>query len=192
MSKILKSFLENEQAIRRFLARQRTRPDEIEDQIQETFLRSFAAERKCDIAEPRAYLFQVARNIALEFRRKKARAPVSPLEDSGGSDLVIDEGQSAADEWLDGRRKLALFARAVAALPPQCRRAFLMRRIDGLAYKQIANRMNISVSAVEKHVAVGLLKCNAYLRAQGYEPSEFGAGAAKRGGDEKKVADCDD
>lgn len=176
MSAILKIFLQNERAIRRFLSRRISRAQDLEDQVQETFLRGFAAEMKREIAEPKAYLFQVARNIALEARRKEARAPTDNLEDSGGADLLLDEDQAATEDWLDGRRKLALFTRAVAELPPQCRRAFLLRRVEGLAYKQIANRMNISVSAVEKHVTAGLLKCRAYLRAQGYDPSEFGAG----------------
>lgn len=175
MSEILKAFLENEEAIRRFLGRSGAERHEIDDFTQETFLRGFAAEIRSDIAEPKAYLFQIARNIAHEKFRKNARMPISSAEDSAGAELLIDEDQAAADDWLDGRRKLALFAQAVAQLPPQCRKAFLLRRVDELQYKQIANRMNITVSAVEKHVAVGLLKCNAYLKAHGYDPSEFGA-----------------
>lgn len=175
MSAILKAFLKNEGAIRRFLARYTKSADEIEDFTQETFLRGFAAERRHDIKEPKAYLFQIAKRVVFERYRRDKRAPMVLLEDSGGSDFILDEDQAMADEWLDGRRKLALFAKAVAHLPPQCRKAFLMRRIDGLQYKQIANRMNVTVSAVEKHVAAGMLKCNAFLRAHGYHPSEFGA-----------------
>jgi RNA polymerase sigma-70 factor (ECF subfamily) len=89
--------------------------------------------------------------------------------------LLIDKDQIDAAAWLDGRRKLALLAQAVAHLPPQCRKAFLLRRIDGMEYKEIAKQMNISVSCVEKHVANGLLKCNVFLRARGYDPSEFSA-----------------
>lgn len=175
MSRILKAFLENERAIRRFLTRFSSSAHDIEDFTQETFLRGFAAEMRRDIQSPKAFLFQIARNTALEDIRKKKRKLTLQLEDSGGTDILIDESQPSADEWLDGRRKLAMFTRAVAELPPQCRRAFLLRHVDGLQYKQIANRMSITVSSVEKHVALGLLKCSAYLRAQGYEPSEFGA-----------------
>ncbi len=178
MSEILKAFLEYEEAIRRFLRRYGASARDLEDFVQETFLRGFAAETKADIAEPKAYLFQIARNIVHEEFRKISRAPHEFLEDSGGADILLDEGHVATDEWLNGRRKLALFARAVATLPPQCQKAFLLRRIEGLQYKQIANRMNITVSAVEKHVTIGLLKCNAYLKAHGYDPSEFGAGRA--------------
>lgn len=168
MSEILKAFLQNEAAIRRYLARFRASAQEVQDFVQETFLRGFAAEMKSQIKEPKAYLFQIAKSLALETIRKSHRTPTSTLDDSGGIDLILDEEQADAEEWLEGRRKLALFVRAVAELPPQCRTAFLMRRVEGLQYKQIANRMNISVSAVEKHVTAGLLKCSAYLREHGY------------------------
>lgn len=142
--------------------------------MQEAFLQSFAAELRTDIRNPKAFVFEVAKNVALADYRKSKRSPTERLEDFGGADLILDESQSSAEDDLEGRRKLAVFARAVAHLPPKCREAFLMRRIDGLAYKQIANRLNISVSAVEKHVATGLLKCHSYLLDHGFEPSEFG------------------
>lgn len=171
MSDILKAFLENEAAIQRYLARCRVSEQTIEDFAQETFLRGFAAEMRGEIREPKAYLFQIAKSLVLESLRRSKRAPVQALEDSGGPELILDEDQAAAEEWLEARRKLALFVRAVAELPDQCRKAFLMRRVEGLQYKQIANRMHISVSAVEKHVTAGLLKCNAYLREHGYDVS---------------------
>lgn len=181
MSEILKAFLQNEAAIRRYLARQRGSAQDTQDFVQETFLRGFAAEMKSHIKEPKAYLFQIAKSVVLERLRKNQRAPVSMFEADGDAELILDEEQAAAEEWLEGRRKLALFVRAVAELPPQCRVAFLMRRVEGLQYKQIANRMNISVSAVEKHVTTGLLKCAAYLREHGYGASDLPGRASVRG-----------
>lgn len=175
MSEILKAYLENEKALRRFLVRKGAGPHEVDDFAQEAFLRGFAAEIRIEISEPKAYLFRIAENITREKFRKAARSNVLSTVDSPDADLIIDEDQASADQWIDGRRKLSLFAKAVAQLPPQCRKAFLLRRIEGLEYKQIANRMDISISAVEKHVMAGLLKCNAYLKAHGYEPSEFGS-----------------
>jgi RNA polymerase sigma factor (sigma-70 family) len=172
MSEILKAFLENEAALRRYLGRCRASTQAIEDFAQETFLRGFAAELRGEIEKPKAYLFQIAKTLVLESLRKRSRRPVQLLEEPDSPDLILDENQAAADEWLEGRRKLALFVRAVAELPEQCRKAFLMRRIEGLQYKQIANRMGISVSAVEKHVTLGLLKCSSYLREHGYEASK--------------------
>ena len=181
VSRILKVFLENEAGIRRHIRRFCSNAGDIDDFMQEAFLQSFAAELRTDIRNPKAFVFEVAKNVALAEYRKSKRSPTERLEDFGGADLILDEGQSSAADDLDGRRKLAFFARAVAQLPPKCREAFLMRRIDGLPYKQIANRMNISVSAVEKHVATGLLKCHAYLSDHGLNPSEFGGNRKEKG-----------
>ena len=175
MSGILKAFLENEKALKRFLARFSSAAHKVDDYAQETFLKGFAAEIRAPIKEPKAYLFKIARNVVLSDARKHKRSPSAYLEETSDVTQILDEDQALTEEWLDGRRKLALFAKAIAHLSPQCRKAFLLRRVDGLQYKQIANRMDISVSAVEKHVSKGLLKCNRYLREQGYAPSEFGA-----------------
>jgi RNA polymerase sigma-70 factor (ECF subfamily) len=175
MTEILQIFLKNEHAIRRHMMRFCRSADDIDEILQETFLRGFAAETQGTIKEPKAYLFQIAKNLALDKLRKKTSLPIESLEETGGSSLILDEDQAAADALLDGRRKLALFAKAVAQLPPQCRKAFLFRHVNEYSYKQIASRMNISVSAVEKHVTIALVKCEQFLRANGYDASEFGA-----------------
>ncbi len=182
MSGILKAFLENERAIKRYLSRYSSSLQDVDDYAQETFLRGFAAEIRIPVEEPKAYLFKVAKNVMLADIRKQSRSANGYLQETDDVTHILDEGQASVEEWLDGRKKLTLFAKAVAHLSPRCRKAFLLRRIDGLKYKQIANRMDISVSAVEKHVTNGLLKCNQYLREQGYQPSEFGAafGAVKK------------
>lgn len=173
LSRILKAFQDNEAAIRRFLGRYLSSAQDIDDSLQETFLKGFAAETKTEIAAPRAFLFTIAKNVALYEIRKRRKYAVDYIEDSGGAELLSDKDQPEAGDDIDGRRKLAVLAMAVATLSPQRRRAFLMRRVEGLRYKQIANRMDISVSAVEKHVAAALAECNEYLLLQGLEPSEF-------------------
>ncbi|MEO0412429.1 MAG: RNA polymerase sigma factor [Pseudomonadota bacterium] len=177
MSKIFRAFVENKTAIERYLKRFSRNAEDVEDFLQETFLKGFAAERQREIKQHKAFLFQIAKHTALAELRRRDKKPSSQLEDFKGFELLLVDDAVGPDDWHDSRRKLALLTKAVAELPPQCQKAFLLRRIDGLQYKQIANRMGISVSAVEKHVAAGLLKCYAYLRNYGYEASEFGAGA---------------
>ncbi|MEM1112223.1 MAG: RNA polymerase sigma factor [Pseudomonadota bacterium] len=172
MSEIFKTFIDNEAALKRLLVGYTSDTEAAEDLAQEVFIRAFAAERKAGgktgIENPRAYLFQVARRLAFErFRR-----PGPAGSDQGGVDTLLDETQAMADDWLESRRKLALFTRAVASLPEKCREAFLLRHVDGLRYKQIANRMGISVSAVEKHVALGLTRCAEFLASAGYQQAD--------------------
>jgi RNA polymerase sigma-70 factor (ECF subfamily) len=175
MSAILKAYLESEKEIKRYLKRLTSNSSSVDDYAQEAFLKSFAAETRSTIKEPRAFLFKVARNVVFGEARHKKTSASGYIQDAEDLDQMLDDNQPSPEVWLDGRRKLLLFSTAVANLPEQCRKAFLLRRVEGLQYGQIADRMGISVSMVEKHVQRGLVKCNAYLREQGYDMSEFGA-----------------
>lgn len=175
MTAILDSFLKHELALKKYLSRFFKGQQDIEDAIQETFLKAFAAETKAEIQSPKAYLFRVAKHTALNTLAKKATLTTDYIEDSASSSVLHDRGQVGADDTLDSRRKLVVFSKAVASLPPGCRRVFLLRKMDGLKVKEIARHLDISVSGVEKLIAAGLVKCNQYFKEQGYDPSEFGA-----------------
>jgi RNA polymerase sigma-70 factor (ECF subfamily) len=55
---------------------------------------------------------------------------------------------------------------AIALLPPRCREVFLMHRLDGMSYSQIARSCGISVSAVEKHIARACLLIDAKVNGE--------------------------
>ena len=174
MSKIYKAFIENERALRHVFARYFRRPEDIEDMVQETFLKVFSAHMKEEIQEPRRFMLRVAKNLALSEIKKKAHTTTDWVEDSGGSEVYPDEGQLSAEDVLDGRQKFLVFMRAAAQLSAEQREALVMRKVENLPFKEIAVRLNVSLSTVEKRVAVALVKCAAYLQAEGYDPMEFG------------------
>jgi len=138
-------------------------------------VKCFAAEMKSEICEPKSFLLRSAKNLALSEVKKKVRTTTDSIEDSGGSDVYMDETGVSAESRLDTKRKLAALAQAIASLPPNYRRAFWMRKIEDLKLAQIAARLDVSMSTAKKHVAEALLMCEAHLRKQGYEPGEFGA-----------------
>ncbi|MBI1366699.1 MAG: sigma-70 family RNA polymerase sigma factor [Alphaproteobacteria bacterium] len=177
MSEILQAFIENERAIRRIFARYCSRAEDVEDLTQETFLKCFAAEMTTDIREPKAFLLRAAKNLALSELKRKANKTTSFIEDSGGPDVLGNDGQVSVEADIDGRRKLVALAKAIASLPAPHRRALLMRKMENLKIRQIAKRLNVSVSTVEKRVAAALVMCASYLRAEGYDLAEFGAAA---------------
>ena len=174
MSRIFQAFLQNEDSIRRVIARYFRKPEDIDELTQEVFVKCFAAEMKAEIWEPKFFLLRSAKNLALSELKKKARTTTDSIEDSGGPDVYKDEVGISAETRLDSKRKLAALAQAIASLPPNYRRAFWMRKIEGLKLAQIAAQLNISVSTAKKRVADALLKCEAHLREKGYEPGEFG------------------
>lgn len=181
LADILRVFVENERALRRYLARFLNRPQDIEDVAQEAFLKTFAADAKQDIQAPKSFLFTVAKHTALNETARKSTTTTDYIEDSETSSVLEDKGQVSAESELDSKRKLLVFSQAVANLPPNCRRAFLLRKLEGLKVKEIAREMDISVSGVEKHIATGLVKCSQYFKEHGYDPSEFGASSTPKG-----------
>jgi len=174
MSEIYRVFELHRRALYRVVQRHKPAWADTDDLLQEAFLRAYAAELKRGVEHPKAFLFMVARNTALGELRRAEASPIDRTVDYEETALLTHTHNNDAAEVLDGRRKLYAFTMAVLQLPPRCRKAFLLRRVDGLSFKQIANRMGISVSAAEKHVAMGLLRCHEHLAELGYQPGDYG------------------
>jgi RNA polymerase sigma factor (sigma-70 family) len=174
MSGILRAFLQHQAAIKRVLGRY-VPPEDRNDLLQETFLKAYAAEMTTPIQDAKAFLFRVAHNLALSETTRKSRSDTDYLEDLSGSDVLEDEKSGSVEAQIDGRRKLFVLTQALAHLPEECQRVFLMRKVEGLRVKQIATRLNVSVSTVEKRLARALLLCHRHLRREGFDLAEFGA-----------------
>ena len=167
MSTVLQAYLQNEVALRRYLRRFIRSREAADDLAQETFLRAFAAESGREIESPKAFLFKVAKNLALNELARRSSMATEPLGDLEGQQVLEDSSQAAVDDVVDSRERIRLLARAIAALPPQCAKVFILRKMQGLSQKEIAVRLNISVRTVENHVALGLSRCRSYMRVHG-------------------------
>jgi len=175
MTKILEAYLANEMALKRYLRRFIKSREAADDLAQEAFLRAFAAESGQVIEQPKAFLFKVARNLALNELARQSSAAMEPLGDFEGQAVLEDSSQAAVEDVVDSRERIRLLARAIAALPPQCAKVFILRKMQGLSQKEIAARLNISVRTVENHVALGLSRCRAYMRAHDGTAGDGGA-----------------
>jgi RNA polymerase sigma factor (sigma-70 family) len=148
----------------RFL-RARTRdPAEAEDVVQELWLR-LQDLRPGPISNARAYLYQMANNLVLDRARERRRRGARDqnwTEQSyalapGPDGLVqtIDPALTPEAELVEVEERQALAA-AIAELPDGARRAFCLHKIDGLSHAEVATRLGISRSGVEKHIAVAM------------------------------------
>ena len=104
-----------------------------------------------DIANPEAFLVKAAVNQAWDEHRR-ARHPASPVPFDPSACFLRDPGP-LPDEALETQERLARVRTGLNELPPRTRQVFLMHRFDGLKYMEIAEKLAISVSAVEKHIA---------------------------------------
>jgi RNA polymerase sigma-70 factor (ECF subfamily) len=143
-------------------------PKEVEDIVQETYVRVCQIESKDRIRQPRSFLFKTARNLALDHvKRAELRLAVS-VEDTGESGF--GEAERLPDETFDqvaSNEEFSHFCEAVRQLPLQCRRAFVLKKVYGYSQREIAKEMNLSESTVEKHIAQGIKRCTYFMMQHG-------------------------
>jgi RNA polymerase sigma factor (sigma-70 family) len=145
----------------RFLVARTGNVPEAEDVMQELWLRLGAAPTG-PIANGRAYLFRMAQNLVLdrlrEHKRRLARDGAWVQSEvgtgAGGEDLADPDANAETAMIL--RDDADRLAQAISALPPAAREAFRLHKIDGLAHAEVARRLGISRSGVEKHIAVAM------------------------------------
>jgi RNA polymerase sigma-70 factor (ECF subfamily) len=172
-------------ALRRKLARAVSRivpPPEIEDIVQETYVRVSQFERVASIRHPRSFLYRTARNLALDhIKRAGSRATVSlpDDEDDEGSDNGLPQAGIDVYDQLAAKQEFEIFCAAVQELPLQCRRVFVMRKVYGYSQKEIARALDIGESTVEKHIAYGIKRCSSFL-AERTQPREVAGIEARR------------
>ena len=126
-------------------------PSEAEDLLQDSFLRVTQRHGDDAVANFEGYLYSTAESVLADRRRRRvvrsADAHV-PLEPDGHRTEDAD-----ALRALLAKEKLRRAAAALTSLPERTRTVFILRRIEGMRYLEIATRLHISVSAVEKHMA---------------------------------------
>lgn len=132
------------------------------DVVQEAYARLLAAEQAGgdgSVRQPAALLRQIARRLMVDLHR---RALLRRHEDI---DALDEASQPAAPRHLQPEEALAsmqavrAYVAAIEGLPPRCRQAFVLHVFDELPHAQIAARMGISCSMVEKHIVRGMLAC---------------------------------
>lgn len=161
MSNVSATFIANSAFLKRFVGRYFSSPQEVEDIVQEAYLRAYAAEGSQAIDQPKAFLFRIAKNVALTELTRKSRQITDYLEEVVEPDIPRTSA-SAADEAV-AQELIGLYCEALVTLPEKCREVLLLRKIHGLRHKEIAERMSLSVSSVEKYLRQGLLACEAYI-----------------------------
>ncbi|MBA8879009.1 sigma-70 family RNA polymerase sigma factor [Phyllobacterium myrsinacearum] len=130
------------------------------DVAQDTYLRLQHVSPDTHVQSPRAYVFRIADNIAVDHLRSEA-SRARYITSSEVPDQAVDE--PLPDRVIDYRQRLTILEQAIAELPPKCREVFLMHKYDDLTHVEIASELGISRSMVEKHVMKALAHCRSRL-----------------------------
>jgi RNA polymerase sigma-70 factor (ECF subfamily) len=143
------------QKLRRFLRHQGRTGDEADELIQEAFLRLQLYRRERHVYEPEAFLVRTVRNLSVDILRRRTQRGTHVAVESERIRLI--DPNPSPDEVLASQQRLQRLRAGLAALPPRTREVVLLQRIEGFSHAQIAARLSITVSAVEKHVAKAAL-----------------------------------
>lgn len=155
--------------LRAWLRSQFPAAQEADDIVQEAVVRVLEAHGAAPVRSPKAYLYVVARNLALmRARRLEVRGTRSLEEIDAGR--ILDETVDIP-EAVARTQELELLSHAIQALPTRCRQVLTLRKIYGLSQQETAAELGIAEHTVEIHTAVGLKKINRYFRERRSLPS---------------------
>ena len=138
---------------------------DVDDVVQESFLRVLRAEKKHRILSGKNFLFAVARNALRDLIRRRSAIETIPVTETFA--LPVLEERPGVVDTVIRRQEMELLSEAVGTLPARCREVFLLRKIQGLSQKEIARKLSITENTVESLVAKGARRCADYLRARG-------------------------
>ena len=138
---------------------------DIDDVVQESYLRTWKARLAHPIASAKSFLFQVARNLAVDVVRRRQAAPVESTLDFEA--LPVLEESIDVGTALSRREKIDLLTAALAALPDRTREIVFQRKFQNTPQRQVAAQFGISERTVETQLAKGMKHCADYLRRRG-------------------------
>ncbi|WP_300117017.1 sigma-70 family RNA polymerase sigma factor [Sphingobium sp.] len=129
---------------------------DVDDVVQEAYCRIANLKDVGHVDDPRRYLFRTARNIVLEQIRRDRVVRIEAA--SGLSDLenALEADHISPERVVSDRQMLTRVERLIASLPDRGQRIFRMRKIEGIAQKEIAAALGLTETIVENEVARGL------------------------------------
>jgi RNA polymerase sigma factor (sigma-70 family) len=155
----------HEPVLRSYLQRRFPQLTDVDDVVQESYLRTLRAHLAGTLRSAKGFLFASARNAALDIFRHRTVIRFESLTEKTTSSVFSDGASPSETACLN--QELQILAEALRHLPDRCRQILILRRIHGLSHKEIAEKLSISEHTVEKQVGIGLRKCVGFMRSQG-------------------------
>ena len=138
--------------LRRYLARLLGNATEAQDVAHDAYLRVQPAVEKQTAENPEALLYTTARRLAINRLKRRS---ITPISSTPPSEDAISTAPGVVQQVM-ARQELAQLEAAIAQLPEGCRAVLLLRKIDLLSHQEIAQKLGIAISTVEKQHARAL------------------------------------
>jgi RNA polymerase sigma-70 factor (ECF subfamily) len=143
-----------EAALMQFLRRSGRNAHEIADLRQEIYLRVCEAAKRKRPNPVRPFVFAVARNLLIDRMRQNQIVPIDAVSDLEALNVATDA--PGPDRNVLARDELRRVRSALEDLPPRAREVVVLRRIEGLSRREIAQRMGITEKTVSEHLTNGV------------------------------------
>ena len=147
--------------LRRFAYRYLKTPHDVEDVVQEAFVRVLEAQRSHTVKHIPSYVYQTIKNLSLNELAKCGNRLTDTVGDQMPKSVLLET--ATIEEDFEARQKFELFCRAVRQLPTKCQRAYILRKVYGFSHQEIAQRMGVSVKTVEAHLTKAIVRCTDFM-----------------------------
>jgi RNA polymerase sigma-70 factor (ECF subfamily) len=140
---------------------------DVEDVVQESYLRVWRAKAVQEVRSVRAFLFTVARRLAIDLVRRERFSPIAAADEREIERVPVDAPDAA--ELAGTHEKVRLVAEALVSLPPRCREVVMLYKLQGLPRPEVARRLGLAEKTVDEHLARGVAKLERWLRRRGVD-----------------------
>lgn len=137
-------------ALRRYFRKRESRQADVDDLVQEVFVRLAGRSSGAAIERPEVYLLRTAGNVWRDFLRKK-KTHLAGVHDEYRDDLYPLEDRSP-EHVVQGQQTVEAVISALNELPDRTRQVFVLCRVEGMRQQAVASRLGVSISSVEKHM----------------------------------------
>jgi RNA polymerase sigma-70 factor (ECF subfamily) len=138
---------------------------DVEDVVQESYLRVWRAKMAGSVESARGFLFCAARNLAIDFLRQRRRSPLEALGDLAALDVIDDRPD--AFEATDTHEKIMQLGEALDTLPPRQRQMVILCKLQSKSHREVAGLLGLSEKTVTEHVYRGVQRLGVELQRRG-------------------------
>lgn len=155
--------------LRRYLARLLGNTTEAQDVAHDAYMRVYPSVENKTAEKPEALLYVTARRLAINRLKRRSISPLSP---EGVALETTASTTPGVQQQVMARQELTLLEQAIAELPEGCRAVLLLRKVELLSHREIADRLGIAVSTVEKQHARALRLLRAAMPSETFRPRD--------------------
>lgn len=152
-------FLETRWDLERIVRRRVRSADVVADLVQDVYLKCHRATLDfADRQEARAYLLRMASNLAIDHERVEGRRSAILSEMAPAYDM-FDNQASSPEAFAMADDRVRQIETVLASLPGLTRQMFILVRLHGMTHKEVADKLGVSKSLVDKYMVQALLRC---------------------------------